>query len=220
MSHETPTIVARTRDRTGTRFSRRLRESGRLPAVIYGHKSDPISISIDEKEVLIHLRHGSHVLNVEVEGGATETCLVKDLQFSYLGDVVIHVDLARVDLDEEVHIQVRLNFVGKCAEATKPGAIVSHPITELPVVCKVNAIPEEIKVDTSTLEGTVLTVGGIDLPEGIRADTPLDTPIMTISFLHEEEAEGEEVEVVDGAAEPEVITEGTDDDEKKKDKAE
>ena len=69
MSNDTPTITAQPREHTGTRFSRRLRESGRLPAVIYGHKTDPVSISVDEKEVLTHLRHGSHVINVEVEGG-------------------------------------------------------------------------------------------------------------------------------------------------------
>ena len=53
MAHETPTITAQTRERTGSRFSQRLRKSGRLPAVIYGHKSDPVSISVDEKEMLL-----------------------------------------------------------------------------------------------------------------------------------------------------------------------
>lgn len=219
MAHETPTITAQTRERTGTRFSQRLRKSGRLPAVIYGHKSDPVSISVDEKEMLLHLHHGSHVVNVTIEGGKTETCLVKELQFGYLGDNIIHLDLARVDLDEEVHVQVHLNFVGTSSEAQKAGAIVSHPVTELEVVCKVNAIPEDIKVDTSKMEGTIFTVGEIELPPGVRTEVKPDTPILTISFIHEEEAVGEEVEVADVAtSEPEVITE-TKPEEKKKGEA-
>lgn len=208
MAHETPTITAQTRDRTGTRFSQRLRKAGRLPAVIYGHKSDPVSISLDEKEILLHLHHGSHVVNVTIEGGKTETCLVKELQFGYLGDNIIHLDLARVDLDEEVHVQVHLNFIGKSTEAQKVGAIVSHPITELEVICKVSAIPGEIKVDTSKMEGTIFTVGEIELPSSVRTEVKPDTPILTISFIHEEEAVGEEVEVADETtSEPEVITE-------------
>lgn len=207
MAYDTPTITAQTRERTGSRFSQRLRKSGRLPAVIYGHKSDPVSISVDEKEMLFHLHNGSHVVNVTVEGGKTETCLVKDLQFGFLGDNVIHLDLARVDLDEEVHVQVHLRFTGSSTEAKKAGAIISHPITELEVVCKVNAIPEDIKVDTSQMEGTTFTVGEIELPAGVRTEVKPDTPVMTISFIHEEEAVGEEVEVGgDETAEPEVIT--------------
>ena len=208
MAQETPTITAQTRDRTGTRFSQRLRKAGRLPAVIYGHKSDPVSISLDEKEILLHLHHGSHVVNVTIEGGKTETCLVKELQFGYLGDNIIHLDLARVDLDEEVHVQVHLNFIGKSTEAQKVGAIVSHPITELEVICKVSAIPGEIKVDSSKMEGTIFTVGDIELPSSVRTEVKPDTPILTISFIHEEEAVGEEVEVADvTTSEPEVITE-------------
>ena len=208
MAQETPTITAQPRERTGTRFSQRLRKSGRLPAVIYGHKSDPVSISVDEKEMLIHLHHGSHVVNVTIEGGKTETCLVKDLQFGYLGDNVIHLDLARVNLDEEVHVQVHLNFTGKSEESQKPGAIVSHPITELEVICKVSAIPGEIKVDSSNMEGAIFTVGDIELPPDVRTEIKPDTPVLTVSFIHEEEAVGEEVEISpDGASEPEVITE-------------
>ena len=208
MAQETPTITAQPRERTGTRFSQRLRKSGRLPAVIYGHKSDPVSISVDEKEMLTHLHHGSHVVNVTIEGGKSETCLVKDLQFGYLGDNVIHLDLARVDLDEEVHVQVHLNFIGKSEESQKAGAIESHPITELEVICKVSAIPGEIKVDTSKMEGAIYTAGEIELPPGVRTEVKPDTPVVTISFIHEEEAVGEEVEVdADAAPEPEVITE-------------
>ncbi len=205
---KTPSITATTRERTGTRYAQRLRKQGRLPAVIYGHETDPVSISVDEKEMLTHLKHGTHVLSLNVEGGSKETCLVKELQFGYLGDNVIHVDFARVDLDEEVHVHVHLNFVGEPASARKTGAILSHDLTELEVICRVNEIPDEIKVDLNLMgEATVLTVAEVQLPPGLRATTHPGTPVAHISFVHKEEAVGEEVEVVPGVEEPEVITE-------------
>ncbi len=205
---KTPSITATTRARTGSRYAQRLRKQGRLPAVIYGHETDPVSISVDEKEMLTHLKHGTHVLSLNVEGGSRETCLVKELQFGYLGDNVIHVDFARVELDEEVHVHVHLNFVGEPASVRKTGAILSHDLTELEVICRVNEIPDEIKVDLNLMgEATVLTVGEVPLPPGLRATTHPGTPVAHISFVHKEEAVGEEVEVEPGAEEPEVITE-------------
>ena len=211
MSHQTPSIEAKLRDRTGTRYARRLRESGQLPAVIYGHGAPPQSVSVDEKEILTALHHGAHVFNVTIDG-STETCLVKDLQFGWLGDNVIHIDFTRVNLDEEVEVNVHLHFVGEPKDAKQPGAVLSHPLTELEVTCKVSDIPEEIKVDLSTMEGHTLTVGEIELPAGIATKVDPETTVSTITFQAEEEAEGEEVELEDGAAEPEVISEAKSDD--------
>lgn len=202
MSHDTPTIVAEPRDRTGSRYSQRLRKEGRLPAVMYGHKQDPVSISVDQIELLEIVKHGAHVMNVKINGQA-QTCLVKDLQFGYLGDNVIHVDFARVDLDEEVHVNVHIKFVGKPAAADKPGAVVTHDLTELEVICKVNAIPDEIRVDQSGMT-EMMTVADIKLPAGVRSAVPDDTPIAHIGFVHEEEA-GEAGAVEGEGPEPEVI---------------
>jgi large subunit ribosomal protein L25 len=206
MAHETPTLAALPRDRTGTRYAKRLRSTGRLPAVIYGHKIAPVSVHVDEKEVLTLLHQGAHVLNVKTEDATAEMCLIKDLQFGYLGDNVIHIDFARVNLDEEVQVQIHLVFVGEPAAALKSGAILNHQMTELEVSCKVNAIPESIKVDLSNME-TQFSVGEIELPPGVRTGIDPNTPVAAITFVHEEEAVGEEVEVGEGAEEPEVITE-------------
>ena len=174
---DTPTISASTRERTGTRYSQRLRKQGRLPAVIYGHKKTPVSVSVDEKEILILLHSGAHVLEVKVEGSSKETCLVKDLQFGYLGDNVIHVDFARVNLDEEVTVNVHLNFTGEPELAKKAEAILSHDITELEVICKVNAIPEEIRVDLTAMgEATLFTIGQLELPASLKATADPESP--------------------------------------------
>jgi large subunit ribosomal protein L25 len=205
---ETPTINARLRERMGTRYSRRDRSQGRLPAVIYGHGSKPMHVTVDESEALMHLHDGAHVVNLTVEGGESATCLVKDLQFGYLGDNVIHIDFARVDLDEEVEVKVHLHFVGTPKEAGKPGSIVTHDIMELEVICKVIAIPEEIRVDLSKMEGMRLDVRDITLPEGVRSAVPLDAPVVRIELVKEEEELGEAAAVeATATTEPEVLTE-------------
>ncbi len=212
-----PTIAVVPRERTGSRYSERLRNQGRLPAIIYGHKIDPLAVSVDEKEMLTHLHHGAHVVTLEVEGGKAETCLVKDLQFGFLGDNVIHIDFARVDLNEEVNVHVRLNFTGEPKSAQKTDAILTHDLNELVITCRVSDIPEEIRVDLTTMgEETLMTTGQIDLPEGVALAQDPSTPVAHVGFVHAEEAEGEEVEVETDVAEPEVITEGKTEDDSKK----
>jgi len=210
MSHETPVVEAAKRERTGTRYTQRLRREGRMPAVIYGHKIPPASVSFDAKELLKHLHHGAHVLEVKLADGTTETCLVKDLQFGYLGDNVIHVDLVRIDADEEVSANVALHFVGEPAASNQAGAIVNHDLSELEILARANEIPDEIRVDLSEMEER-LTVGELELPEGVRTDVAPDTLVCHIGWVAGE-AEGEEV-AVDAPAEPEVISDASEDDE-------
>lgn len=206
MQHETQTIAAQPRTQTGTRYARRMRNSGQLPAVMYGHKADPVHISIDAREVLRVIKHGAHVVNVAVDGQKPQTCLVKDLQYGYLGDNLIHVDFARVDLDEEVEVNVHIKFVGHPESAKKPGSVLSYPMTELPVICKVMAIPDEIRVDISSME-TMFTVGEVKLPQGVRTEIAAHLPVAQITYVHEEVVASPEAADVTAAAgaEPEVI---------------
>ncbi|MCA9284344.1 MAG: 50S ribosomal protein L25 [Phycisphaerales bacterium] len=206
MQHETPTIVANKREHLGSRYAQRLRREGKLPAVIYGHKTDPIPVSVDEKSTLGLIRHGVHVLNVSIDGSTTETCLVRELQFGYLGDNVIHLDLSRVDLDEIVEVSVHLRFVGTPEAARKPGSIVTHDITELPVRCKVRDIPEEIKVDLGSM-GMTLLASAISLPAGVSLAVEPNDIVCRVEAVVEEEAAGEAVEAEAEPTTPEVIGE-------------
>lgn len=206
MAHDTPTLEATQRERFGSRYARRERDRGRLPAVIYGHGSAPMHVTIDQKEMLTALKHGSHVVNVTF-GGSTETCLVKDLQFGYLGDNVIHVDLARVNLDEIVTVNVALHFTGTPEAAKKAGNIVTHDLSQLEVRCKVRDIPEDIRIDLSmTMTGQTLTLGSVKLPEGVTATLPAETVVCRIQTVHEEVAVGEAAAPTEATAAPEVIT--------------
>jgi large subunit ribosomal protein L25 len=204
MSHETPTLEATRRERLGTRYTRRIRAAGKLPAVIYGHGTTPIAVALDEKSTLTALKHGSHVVNVKLDG-AVETCLVKDLQFGYLGDNVIHLDLARVNLDEVVTVNVALHFVGTPDAAKKAGNIVTHDLAQIEVRCKVRDIPEDIRIDLSiAMTGTLLTVGDLRLPAGVTAVDDADTVVCRVQTVADEGAG--EAAAVEAGSTPEVIT--------------
>jgi large subunit ribosomal protein L25 len=203
MSHEVPVLEAQPRDRMGTKYAKRLRATGRLPAVIYGHGSQPTHVSIEEKPVISALKRGLHVFSLKV-GGTSETCLVKDLQFGWLGDNVVHVDFTRVNLDEEVTVSVSLHFVGTPEAARRVGAVLTHDITELQVRCKVRDIPESIRVDLTPMEGELMTVSQLKLAVGLVAVSNPHAALARIQTVLEE-AVGEAAATT-GAAEPEVLT--------------
>ena len=186
MSKEVPTIQAARRDRLGSRYSKRLRASGRLPAVIYGHGTDPLAVHVDEKITISALKKGLHVMNLEIEGSGTETCLVKDLQFGFMGDDVIHMDLARVNLDEVVTVTVSLEFFGAPDAAKKSGVVVVHELSDIQVRCKVRDIPEHIRADMTTMTGETFTVSDLKLPAGVEQATDPHAVIARLQILKEE----------------------------------
>ena len=206
MSKDTPTLAASTRERTGSRYARRLRAAGQLPAVLYGHGMDPISIAINETEIIRHLTEGAHVFEIDIEG-RKETCLVKDLQFGWLGDNVVHIDMTKVDLDEIVTVNVKLIFKGTPKGASLVGAVLNQDLTELEVSCKVRDIPEEVIVQMDEMEES-FNVGELELPSEIKAVAPPETVVCHIVFKAEEEEAESGAE--DGAEGAEATPEGGD----------
>ncbi len=209
MAHETPIIKVELRDRLGTTYARRLRKNGRLPATVYSKGSDPISVSVDEKEIITHLQGGNHVMELDNGDGKPATVLVKDLQFGYLGDNLIHLDFARVNLQQVVTITMTLDISGQPAKASEAGAVIEIPRPEIEIECMVKDIPSSISVDLSTVED-VFTIGDLDLPEGVKAILDPDRHIAHVTIVQEESDEPTEA-VIEGEegeeATPEVISE-------------
>jgi large subunit ribosomal protein L25 len=210
MAHETPIVKVEVRDKTGTTYARRLRKSGRLPATIYSKGTDPISVSINEIEILRHLHGGSHVMELDNGDGTPATVLVKDLQFGYLGDNLIHVDFARVNLKQVVTVTMTLELTGQPTSASAAGAVLEVPRPQIEIECMVKDIPESIKVDLSTVE-SVFTIGDLELPDGVRATIAPERHIAHVTIVQEEVEEVEEgIEGVEGEeVTPEVISETT-----------
>ena len=102
---DTVGLKARIREQVGTKSAVKLREQGLIPAVVYGHKQEPVSICVNAHEFVENLHHGHRLLEVEIDG-KKDTMLVKDLQYDYLGKDVIHADLMRVNLSERLTVEV------------------------------------------------------------------------------------------------------------------
>jgi len=211
MAQQAPILKVVLREKLGTKYARRLRKHGRLPATIYSKGTDPVSVSVDEKEVTKYLRGGSHIMELDNGDGSPETVLVKDLQFGYLGDNLIHVDFTRVNLKQVVTITMTLDISGQPTNASETGAVLEIPRPEVEIECMVQDIPDSIQVDLSTVED-VFTIGDLELPDGVRAILDPNRHIAHVTFIQEEVEEPTE-ELLEGEEEgeeeatPEVISE-------------
>ena len=206
MSKKTPIVPIEVRDRLGKRYARRLRNTGRLPATIYSKGIDPISISVDERDLIKQLQGGNHVLELDNGDGAPATVLVKDLQFGFLGDNIIHIDFARVNLEQVVTITMTLDISGQPISASETGAVLEIPRPQIEIECMVKDIPDSIMVDLTTVED-VFRVGDLELPEGVKTILDPDRHIAHVTFVKEEVVEVEEVVEGDEEVSPEVISE-------------
>ncbi|MEM9916408.1 MAG: 50S ribosomal protein L25, partial [Planctomycetota bacterium] len=194
---------AQTRTKLGSRYAIRLREQGQLPAVLYGHKQDPVHVSVDARALNDVLVSGAHVIEVKVDGKA-EPCLIKDVQYDYLDTTPVHVDLARVDLNEEVTVELEVVFKGEPAALNEAGAMLSTPHTSVHVSCKASAIPDELVCDISELglEDSIY-VQDLKLPNGVTLAEDANFLVAQIAIQQAVADDDGSEEAGDG--EPEVI---------------
>ena len=139
------TIQAQARDPqknkgTGSRVSRRLRAQGRIPAIIYGHKQAPQPVSLARDDVWAMIKKSTHLAQLTF-GDASETVLVRDVQWDHLGKEIIHLDFARVSADEAIHTTVPLELHGT-APGVGEGGVLTQVIHSIAVTCRANAIPD------------------------------------------------------------------------------
>ena len=205
--HENATMLhATTRDRVGSRYARRLRQNGRLPAVLYGHGEAPTSVHLDAKDTLHHLHKGEKVFQIAIDGGTPQVALLKEVQYDYLGSKIVHADFARVSLTDRVETRVPLHLIGEAVGLKTAGAILMHPTTELEIECAVADIPEYVELDISGLEaGHSMTAADVPLASGMTLVTdPHAVVAQLVVQVEEKVAEAAAPEV---PAAPEVITE-------------
>jgi len=194
------TLKAASRSETGTHKVRRLRKSGRVPAIIYGHGEQPVAISLDCHDVAEVVHHGARLLELDLDG-KTENVLIKDLQYDHLGQDIIHADLTRVRLDERVEVTVPITLRGTPAGE---GGVLNQLATAVQVECLVTSIPDEIRVSVAALNvGEGIKAGELLLPAGARLLDDPETVICTVRVVAEEEVAAEAP--AEAVAQPEVI---------------
>jgi len=201
------TLKVETRKPHGTREAARLRNTGRIPGIIYGHNQTPETIAVDRHQIEGFLSHGAHLANVEMDG-RTQACLLKDVQYDHLGSTPIHVDFARIDLNERVVVKVPIELRGH-AKGLNEGGAISQQLIDLEVECLPLNIPTSIRVNIAHvgLNDTV-HVRDIELPAGVICKLDPDA-IVVICREVTEHLEVPTAPVEEGAAaEPEVIAKG------------
>ena len=166
------TLDAESRSDLGKGASRRLRRTGRVPAIIYGAGAEPESISLEHNKIMHDLENEafySHVLTLNVSGEAQKVIL-RDLQRHPAKPIIMHIDFLRVRDDQEIHIHVPLHFTGEeaCVGVKTEGGQISHQMIEVEVTCLPKDIPEFIEIDVSELHiGDSIHLSEIKLPQGI-----------------------------------------------------
>jgi large subunit ribosomal protein L25 len=199
---ETIILKAQKREHLGSQASRKLRDKGLLPAVVYGHKEEPISIQLNYHDFAMEMQHHHRLLAVDLEG-QEHRFLIKEVQFDHLGDKIVHVDLTRVDLNERVKVNVPIELKGQ-PKTTTEGAVVDHVLTRVELECVVTDIPEKIRLPIASLEvGRTITAGELQLPVGVTLITASETPVVTLRIISEELSTEAPAEAE--TAEPEVI---------------
>ena len=209
------TLPAELRERAGKGASRELRRNGRVPAVIYGGKEEPLAIHVEAKELARQLNTG-HFMNsivmVEV-GGKTVRAIPKDVAVHPVSDRPTHVDFLRLAKDAKIQVAVPVVFVNEDdSPGLKKGGVLNVVRHELELVCESDKIPDDIQLDVTGLDiGDSIHISHVALPEGsVSAITDRDFTIATVVApsamkreVGEEEVETEVTEAAEGGGEEE-----------------
>ena len=178
MSTETDTkVVAEVRENFGKGYARRLRAAGKIPAVIYGHGTDPVHVSLPGHQVSLLIRRANAVLELDV-AGKQQLTLVKDVQKDPVHQIIEHIDLLVVKKGEKVQVDVPVVVVGE----PFAGTIANLDNATVSLEVEATHIPQTVEVDVEGLEeGTHITAADLTLPKGASLVTDAETLIVAIS---------------------------------------
>lgn len=193
------TLIVESRTLRGKHKNRRLRESGKIPAILYGHGEEPMSLAIPATEFDALVRQGSRM--VKLRGAVTQSAFIRDCQFDTWGNHVIHADLTRVSEHEKVEVEVSIELRGE-SPGVKEGGTLNQLIHEIGLECEAGNIPEKLEININELElhGSI-KVAQLELPRGAKAlEEPEQDIVQCVELAEEVEGEPEAME-----AEPEVI---------------
>jgi large subunit ribosomal protein L25 len=175
-------LKAEVREHTGSNAVRKVRQQGRVPAIVYGHKEEPVAISLNEHDFVAGLHHGRRLIDVQI-GRKKEKMIVKEVQYDYLGRNIIHADLMRVDMSETIKVTVPIELKGIAAGTHESGIIDEH-VDRLEVECKVADIPQTLVVWIKDVHvGDAIHAGDIELPENVKLSSPAQTLVVTCHLV-------------------------------------
>jgi large subunit ribosomal protein L25 len=203
-------LSAMSRTEKGKGVAKRLRREGKLPAVVYGHKTAPIALTIDSKQLLNLIVEGKSehkLFDLSIEGNGKpieKTVMIKELQIDPLKRNFLHVDFFEVSMDEEITLSLVIKLVGE-APGVEMGGVLQQVRREIEIKCLPSQIPDSVEIDVSALNiGDSIHLNDIQLPAGIKVLDDADLTIATVlapTVEKEVAPEEAEEEVAEEAAE-------------------
>ncbi|MDT0180087.1 50S ribosomal protein L25/general stress protein Ctc [Microbacterium sp. ARD31] len=207
MSQDIDTKVqAEVRSNFGKGFARRLRAAGKIPAVIYGHGTDPVHVALPGHQTALLIRRANAVLELDIEG-ASHLALVKDVQKDPVHQIIEHIDLLVVKKGEKIQVDVPVVVHGE----SFAGTIVNLDAQTILLEVEAMHIPEHVEVDVDGLEeGTHITAGELTLPKGASLAADPETLIVAISVPAAEELPEDAADEDEAGAEASTSEESSD----------
>jgi large subunit ribosomal protein L25 len=182
MSSQTTKLSISVREPEGSRATRRLRRSGRVPGILYGGDAEPLAFDVDARELRHALAAHGAVLEVS-DGGSASPAILKSAHYHPVRGDTLHVDLLRVNLDVAIHAVVPLELTGGDeSPGVKEGGVLEQITRELNIEALPTAIPESIAHDVSRMDiNDTITLADITMPAGMTLLDELDTTVATLS---------------------------------------
>ena len=194
---------------SGKGVARKLRADGRIPAVLYGHNKQPMSLSLDPRVLERQLAAEGHNALFDLSGDASvdgKTVLVKDIQRHPVRGTPIHADLFEIAADEKLHVPVEVHIVGTAKGVRIDKGLLDHVLREVEVECLPRQIPDRIDVDVTDLGlGESIHASDLALPEGVVLRTPGDLAVVGVAAPS---AAAEETATAEGEGGEEKAAEG------------
>ncbi len=202
------------RSDTGKGVARKLRAAGRIPAIIYGHAREPLSLSLDTHTLELLLEkvfYRTTVFELDMDG-TKSNALIREIQRHPYKKEILHIDFQELVAGEKVTVSVPLSFIG-ASIGVKEGGIIDQIMHDLSIRVDPMQIPNKIEIDVTTLAiGRSIHVGDVKVPDGVEVLDDVEATICTCAAPKEEKAP-EPVEGAPVAAEPEVLSKGKKEDE-------
>jgi len=191
-------VVAYERSVQGTGASRRLRNSGKTPGIIYGGTELPQAVELDHNALFHALKKEafhSSILDIEV-AGKVQQALLRDYQMHPFKPLVLHIDFQRIDAKQKVHIKVPLHFKGDdiCPAVKIGGGVINHISNELEIICLPSDLPEFIEIDLSKMElDQAIHAKDIALPKGVSLSLHVEQENPAVAVAREPKVKAEPV---------------------------
>jgi large subunit ribosomal protein L25 len=194
-------LAVESRDNQGKHNNRRLRRSGHIPGVLYGHGLENVSLAVAADALTAAIRHGSRL--VSLTGAVSESAFIRELQWDTWGTHIVHVDFTRISEHEIVEVRVPVELRGE-APGVREGGVVVQLIHEVELACPASSIPEKLAVNINhlVLDQSIL-LSGLELPEGAKVLAADMEAILVQCTLPVELPEEGSAEAA--AGEPEII---------------